>query len=138
MADIRTISPEKYNNLLAEALKKEDEFKTPDWTLLVKTSPHKKRPTQDPDFWYKRTASILRQIYIHEVVGVQRLRSRYGGRIDRGAKPDKFRKSGGKMIRSILQQLDSAGFTEKVKGKKSGRKLTTQGKKFLDDIGVEE
>ena len=29
----------------------------------------------DSDFWHKRAASILRQIYIHKVVGVGRLRT---------------------------------------------------------------
>ena len=28
----------------------------------------KERPTLDPDFWYKRAASILRQIYIRKQI----------------------------------------------------------------------
>ena len=134
MADIRTIEPGKYNKLLAEALKNQPEFKKPDWVDFVKTSTHKQRPVSEEDFWFKRTASILRQIYINNVVGVERLRTRYGGRKDRGAKPPEFRKSGGKIIRVILQQAESAGFLEKVKGKKSGRKLTDKGRVFLEGV----
>ena len=132
--DIRTIEPGKYNKLLAEALKKFPEIKEPEWAYLVKTSTHKSRPCIEEDFWCKRTASILRQIYIKGVVGVERLRTRYGGRKDRGARPPEFRKSGGKIIRVILQQLESAGLVEKYKGKKSGRKLTEQGKKLLESM----
>jgi len=135
MADIRTIESGKYNDLLADALKKIPEFKKPEWADFVKTATHKKRPTSEPDFWHKRAASILRQIYIKGIVGVERLKTRYGGKKERGQRPTEFRKGGGKIIRTILQQAESAGFLEKVKEKKSGRKLTAKGKEFLEGIG---
>ena len=134
MKDIRTITPEKYNLTLAEALKVIPEFKKPEWIDFVKTSTHKERPNVEPDFWHKRAASILRQVYINGTVGVERLRTRYGGRKKRGSRPAEFRKGGGKIIRLILQQSDSAGFTEKVKEKKSGRKLTQKGQDFLESF----
>ena len=133
MADIRAIEPHKYNAQLAKALKEVPEFEQPDWIAFVKTGTNRERPTDEPDFWYKRAASILRQLYIKGVVGTERLRTRYGGRKERGGKPPEFRKSSGKIIRIILQQSDSAGFTEKVTGKHAGRKLTAQGKKFLEE-----
>jgi len=37
MADVRTIEAGKYNNLLAEALKKMEEFEEQEWVCLVKT-----------------------------------------------------------------------------------------------------
>lgn len=134
MADIRTIEAGKYNSMLAEALKKISEFKEPEWAPLVKTSTGKMRPTAEEDFWYKRTASILRQIYIKGIVGVERLRTRYGTKKNRGQRRSEFRKGGGKIIRVILQQAEAAGFLEKVKEKKSGRKLTEKGKQFLEEI----
>ena len=132
--DIRTIEPHKFNNLLAEALKKIPEIEQPEWVGLVKTSTHHKRPTTEEDFWYKRAASILRQIYIKGIVGVSRLRTRYGGRKNRGMKPSEFRKGGGKIIRTILQQAEEARLVEKVKDKKSGRQLTEEGKELLESI----
>lgn len=134
MADIRLIESGEYNNSLALALKDLDEFEKPEWIDLVKSSVHKERPIQDEDFWYKRSASILRQIYIKGIVGVERLRSRYGGRKHRGSKPAEFRKASGKIIRSILQQAESAGLIEKVQGKKPGRRLTSKGKEFMESI----
>jgi len=134
MTDIRTIEPGRYNSLLAEALKKIPEFNPPEWSFLVKTSTHKERPCTEKDFWYKRAASILRQIYIKGIVGIERLRTRYGGTKKRGAKPTEFRKSGGKIIRTILQQAEAAGLVEKYKGKHSGRKLTDKGKELLEQI----
>ncbi len=134
MANILNANPEKFNNSLADALKSLDEFKAPEWSLFVKSSTHKQRPSSDENFWQKRAASILRQIYIKKVVGVERLRTRYGGRKDRGGKPPEFRKSSGKMIRLILQQAETAGFLEKVKTPKPGRKLTEKGIKFLENV----
>jgi len=134
MTDIRTIEASKFNKVLAEALKKSGDFEKPEWIDLVKTGNHKQRPVTHEDFWYQRVASILRQIYIREVVGVERLRTRYGGRKDRGAKPPVFVKSGGKIIRKILQQAEEAGLVEKSKGKKAGRKLTVKGKTLLESF----
>jgi len=59
--DIREIQSEKYNKALAEALKSIKEFEKPEWVDFVKTSVHKTRSTVEEDFWYKRSASILRQ-----------------------------------------------------------------------------
>ncbi len=132
MKNVKQVEPSKYNLLLAEALKKIGNFKAPEWASLVKTGANKERPSVEPDFWLKRAASILRQIYIREIVGVQRLRTRYGSRKKRGSRPAEFRRSGGNIIRKILQQAEAAGLLEKAEGKKKGRKLTEKGKEFLE------
>lgn len=136
MKDIRSIEPQKYNSALASAIKKEGFFPKPDWANFVKTGSNKARPPFDDDFWERRAAGILRQIYIRKVVGVERLRTRYGGRKDRGMKPPRFVKASGKIIRTILQQAESAGLVEKVKGKHSGRQLTSKGKEFLESVAT--
>jgi small subunit ribosomal protein S19e len=131
---------QEYNLHLASALKEIPEFEKPNWVNFVKSGNAKKRPIEDVDFWYKRASSILRQIYKKKIVGVSRLRTRYGSRKSRGYKPEEFRKAGGKIIRTILQQCDKAGFTEiaktvkGVKSKKPGRQLTEKGKKFMESI----
>jgi small subunit ribosomal protein S19e len=134
------LSAQEFNLKLAEALKKLPEFKQPDWVMFVKSSPSKERPIEDENFWHKRAASILRQIYKNKIVGVNRLRTKYGSKKNRGYKPERFMKAGGKIIRTILQQCDQAGFTEKVmeikgtKEKRMGRKMTAKGKKFLEEL----
>ena len=134
MAITSELSPQDFNKKLAEALKKVPEFQSPEWLAYVKTGTHKVRPTQDEEFWHKRAASILRQIYKKGIIGVSRLRSRYGGRKDMGMAPPRFKKSGGKIIRVILQQSESAGLLEKSKSKKAGRQLTMQGRQLLEGI----
>ncbi len=123
---------------LAEALKKIPEFEVPEWSLFVKSGNSRERPPVSINFWYIRAASMLRQLYIKGVVGVGRLRIKYGSRKNRGGMPDEFRKAGGKIIRTILQQSEKAGFVEKVTKFQYGRRLTDKGRKFLDSIEVEE
>ena len=127
-------NPEKYIPALAEALKNIPEFEVPEWAMYVKTGVSRERPPKSEDFWYTRAASILRQLYIHGVVGVGKLRTRYGSRKDRGGKPDKFFKAGGKIIRVILQQAEAAGLVEKILRMQHGRRLTQSGRDFLDSI----
>jgi len=129
------IPAQEYNDKLAEALAKMPEFKMPDWAIFIKTGVSRIKPPEADDWWHKRAASILRQIYINGVVGVGRLRVRYGGRYNRGMKPEIFMKSSGKIIRIILQQSEAAGFLQKgeIKGRK-GRTLTDKGKEFMEAI----
>ncbi len=135
MTDIRAVDAGKYNALLAAELKKSGDFEPPKWIIFVKSGTGKERPIEELDFWYKRTASVLRQIYIKGIVGVERLRTRYGNRKDRGMKPAEFRKGGGKIIRVILQQAEAAGIVEKAQEKRAGRQLTAKGKTLLEEVG---
>ena len=131
-------NPEKFIPALAEALKQLPEFDAPEWAGFVKSGPSRERLPAMDDFWYTRAASILRQLYIRGVVGVGKLRTKYGSRKDRGGKPDKFKKASGKIIRVILQQAEEAGLVEKLNRLQFGRRLTPKGRELLDSIEVEE
>tara|TARA_B100001971_G_C18129616_1_gene504084 strand:+ start:505 stop:1062 length:558 start_codon:yes stop_codon:yes gene_type:complete len=135
-SSVYEIPANKYNDLLANALKQIPEFKAPEWSLFVKTGVAKTKPSQEPDFWFKRAASILRQAYIRNVIGVNRLKTRYGSKKNRGYKPERFRRASGKMIRVILQQAEAAGLLEKSNepGKRAGRKLTEKGMELMENI----
>jgi len=138
------LDAQEYNLKLAAALKKVPEFEEPEWAQFVKSGPAKERPIDDLDFWHKRAASILRNVYKKGILGVNRLRTKYGSKKNRGFKPEQFRRASGKIIRTILQQADAAGFTEiaedikGVRSKKPGRQLTAKGKEFLESVGGKE
>lgn len=134
MVTAREVDAKKFNEKLKEGLKKFEEIKPLPWSLFVKSGVHKERPPEQEDFWYIRAASILRRLYLNGPVGVERLRTYYGGRKERGTKPARFRKASGNIIRKILQQLEKAGLVEK---NKKGRKLSKKGISFLDRIAYE-
>lgn len=127
----------------AQALKENyaAEITPPAWSAVVKTGSHNERPSQEPDFWFKRCASILYNSYKHGVIGVRLLRRKYGGRTQHIVRRSHHRKAGGKIIRLAMQQLEKAGLMklEKLKVQKdpskigySGRVITSKGKALLD------
>ncbi len=97
----------------------------------MKTGSGRERPPQQDDWWHIRAASILRKLYLGEATGVGELRKAYGNRKNRGHKPEHKRKSSGKVIRVIFQQLEAAGLARKLK--EGGRTLTPEGKKLLSE-----
>ncbi|RLE83145.1 MAG: 30S ribosomal protein S19e [Thermoprotei archaeon] len=108
------------------------EIKPPSWAMFVKTGPHADRVPENPEWWYIRCASLLRKLYFHGPVGIERLRTAYGGRADLGMKRKHCKKAGGSIIRKALQQLEAAGLVTKVDRK--GRALTPKGRSLLDSI----
>ena len=93
-------------NRVAEELKNDSKVKSPEWVNFVKTGVHKERRPENPDWWYVRAAALLRRVYIDGPVGVNSLRTHYGGKKDRGSRPEKFRRGSGAIIRRALQQLE--------------------------------
>jgi len=120
---------------LAKALKDVKELTPPEWSKFVKTGTSKQRPPMRDDWWYVRAASILRTIAKMKIIGVEKLRRKYGGRKRRGYKSEKTKKASGKIIRTILQQLEKAGFLKKDQiGTHKGRSLTKEGKEFINKV----
>lgn len=134
---IMQVKSQDFVKKCSEELKKIKEIKMPEWAKYAKTGSHKKYPPHQEDWWYIRAASLLRRIALDGPVGVSRLRTFYGGRKERGHKPEKFRKAGGNAIRKILQQLQMAGLVEQSKQGRKGRVLTEKGKRFIAKI-IEE
>lgn len=129
MVSARDIESGKLIAKLAEELK--SKIKMPEWAQYVKTGSQRERPPEQKDWWYLRAASVLRKIYVNGPVGTSRLRSYYGGRKNRGHKPEHFKKGSGKIIRVILQDLEKANLIAK---EKKGRKVTKEGQKLVDNI----
>lgn len=125
------VKPEMFISSLAVKLKQMPEFAMPEWAKFVKTSSGNERPPHDKDWWYKRAASLLRQIYVNGVIGVNRLSTKYGTKKDRGSKPEKVVRASRKILRTMLQQSEKAGVTHK---EKKGRSFTKQGLELFSDI----
>lgn len=134
---MRDVSAQQLVIKLSELLKKNESIKPPEWSKYVKTGASTERPPTQPDWWYLRSAAILRRIYNTGPVGVQRLRTAFGGRKRRGYKPAKHYKAGGKVIRLIIQQLEFAGYLKKVEKPKKGRIVTPQGQKLISKAARE-
>jgi len=120
---------QKVANYLKENV---DAITPPTWASVAKTGVHVEKQPQNPDWWYVRCASVLRKVYVHGPIGIERLRADYGGRKGGDVKPEHAAKAGGSIIRKALQQLETAGYIETVKP--HGRKVTREGRKVLREL----
>jgi len=53
------MNSQEYNLKISRSFEKVPEFKAPDWIELLKSSPSKERPIEEPDFWHKKQQVFL-------------------------------------------------------------------------------
>ncbi len=134
MVTVNDVQGKELVDLLGVKMKSIKEISPPEWSKFVRTGLHKQRPPVQEDWWFTRCGAILRTIYVHGPTGVERLRTKYGGRKDRGVRKEHFKKGSGNIIRKCLQQLETAELIEKDK---KGRKITKKGMKLVDKTAME-
>ena len=69
----------------AVKFQKEEAIKMPEQNKYSKTSVARENIPDNSDWWYIRCASILRKIYFHDGIGIERLKAEYGGKKDKGS-----------------------------------------------------
>ena len=131
------VNPNALIEQAAEDLKSVEKIKAPEWAKFCKTGPHKERPPVKEDWWHFRAAAILRSVAKLGPVGVSKLRTKYGGKKNRGHKPDRFCRASGNIIRKVLQQLEAAELIQKGEaGIFKGRVIAGKGQKILDQAAI--
>lgn len=135
VSNFYAVDPATFIERMAEKLKSFPEINPPKEMKLGywKTSCAREFPPEDLDnFWFVRSASLLRKLALNKMIGVNRLRKAYGSAENRGHRPKHFRRGSGKIIRRCLQQLEKAGLVaieERV-----GRALTPAGHSLVDKV----
>ncbi len=119
---------------VAERLKQISTMEPPEWSGFVKTGSAKDRVPSQPDWWYLRSASILRRMYLNRrPSGVNKLRRVYGDKEKNRYSGKHFKPAGGAIIRNILQRLEKSELVQKVKIKnRPGRVISPKGISLLD------
>jgi small subunit ribosomal protein S19e len=120
---------------LASELRSRNAVAPPEWANFVKTGVHKERAPTQTDWWYLRSASVLRKVYLQGNVGIQRLSAEYGGKRDRGSAPYHARTGSRSVTREIVHQLEKSGLLVAYKTK--GRRVSSEGAKLLDSVSRE-
>ncbi len=132
MASIGEAHAEKLIEAMAKEMEKMDQITPPEWASVVKTGVSKERAPAQKNWWYVRSASVLRKIARGDALGVSRLRRIYGSRKRSGHRPEHKHVASGAVIRKILQQLEAAELVKTAKPR--GRITTPKGKKFINDV----
>ena len=133
MVTLYDVPAEELVEELADRL--EDDLEQPDWMTFAKTGESKELPPEQEDFWQRRAGSILRKVAVDGPVGVERLSTEYGsskeGTVRWKVASDRRSDGSKNIIRTILQQLEDAGYVEDTNG--DGRTVTAEGTSLLDD-----
>jgi len=138
MSNVYDVNATALIEAVAEKLEKIPEMEAPVWAPFVKTGVHKERPPVKKNWWYVRSASVMRKIYVLGPIGTAKLRTKYGGAKNRGYKPERFKKGSGNILRKVLQRLEKSGLAiQVVKSGHKGRILTPKGKSLLDKTASE-
>lgn len=116
---------------IASDLESNLKVQQPAFTAFVKTGAHRERAPTEENWYYMRLGSLLYRLFKEGSLGVNSLRSYYGGKRNRGVKPEHHVKASGKIIRVALQQLEKdLGFVKKED--KKGRVITGKGHSYLN------
>ena len=145
MTTVYDIPADIFNPALAVAMADQKAISMPDWGQYVKTAVDRERPPTQENWWFLRTAAILRKVARNGPIGVTHLAQAYGGKKDNGAMPNTPGVASRHIIRTALQQLSDAGLismketktVQSVDGDQklySGRVLTASGQKLLDEV----
>jgi len=139
MTTLYDVPPEKLIEALTDRLGEEDAIEEPDWAQYAKTGVDRELPPEQPDFWHRRAASLLRKVAIDGPVGVGSLETEYGsakqGSNRYRVRPRQQSEGSGSIIRTALQQLEEAGYVETAEGE--GRQVTGEGHSLLDEVAGE-
>jgi len=139
MTTLYDVPAEDLIEAVAETLSEESAVEQPDWAVLTKTGHDRELPPEQEDFWQRRAASLLRKVAIDGPVGVGSLRTEYGGATKGSTRyrvrPRTSADGSGNIIRTILQQLEEAGYVDTAEGE--GRVITSEGHALLDETAEE-
>lgn len=135
MVTVYDVPAERLILKAAEKLKENDSIVPPEWAEFAKTGRHTEKAPVQEDWWFTRSASILRKLYVKGPMGSSRLAAEYGGFADRGSKPNKAVKGSRSIARKCMMQLEGAGYLSKKD--KEGRTISPSGMSLLDNAAKE-
>ncbi|MEM0074619.1 MAG: 30S ribosomal protein S19e [Candidatus Micrarchaeaceae archaeon] len=134
MSNIYEVDAQRLVEEVAKKLKEQNLAK-PEYIGLVKSGAGRERVPSNEDFWYVRSASLLRRIYINGPVGISRLRTYFGNRKKhRSVIKHHHYKASGSILTDSLNSLERLGYVAKTK---SGRIITPKGRSLLDKTANE-
>merc|ERR1712196_16168 len=128
---VKDVPADEYIKACAEFLKRQPKFDVPKYHDIVKTGVIKEFAPYDEDWFYVRSASILRKVYLRKGTGVGALKKWYGGSsgTHRGTRKAHFVTASGAIIRKAMHELEMMEHCGD-----GGRVITSKGRAEMDRI----
>ena len=125
---------------LSAILSEVDSINPPEWSKIVKTGTHRERPPAQDNWWYIRSAAVLRKVGKLGPIGANHMAQHFGGPKDRGVKPNRAVAGSRNISRTVMQQLTTAGLIQSKMSLSGavnhGKVLTPAGQKMLDSVAL--
>jgi len=131
---VKDVPADEFIKACAEYLKRQPKFDVPKYHDIVKTGTMKELAPYDEDWFYIRTASIARKVYLRKGTGVGALKKWYGGSngTHRGTRKAHFSTASGAIIRKACFELEKLEMMDKAGD--GGREITSKGRAEMDRI----
>eukprot|EP00009_Paramoeba_aestuarina_P005074 CAMPEP_0201521114 /NCGR_PEP_ID=MMETSP0161_2-20130828/14228_1 /ASSEMBLY_ACC=CAM_ASM_000251 /TAXON_ID=180227 /ORGANISM="Neoparamoeba aestuarina, Strain SoJaBio B1-5/56/2" /LENGTH=156 /DNA_ID=CAMNT_0047919691 /DNA_START=25 /DNA_END=495 /DNA_ORIENTATION=+ len=130
---VQDVEPNLWIEAFAQHLKAQGKLQVPDFVDYAKTGTSRILPPSNPDWFYVKSAAILRRIYIRPFTGIGGLKKVFGGVWGKN-RPLHFRKASGSVIRKSLQALEALNLI--AKSDDEGRVITKIGRRDCDRIAM--
>ncbi|MHB8395927.1 MAG: 30S ribosomal protein S19e [Thermoplasmataceae archaeon] len=134
MVDARHVPPDALISGLSEKFKEDKRVEVPAWVNYLKAGIHKEKSWIQDDWYQVRLASTLRKVATQGPIGIARLSSDYGGRVDRGSRGYHPGRGSRFLVRHMFQTLEKLGY---VKKDRNGRVISPEGQSLLDKTARE-
>merc|ERR1712097_97748 len=131
---VKDVPADEFIKACADYLKRQPKFDVPKYHDIVKTAVHKELAPYDEDWFYIRSASIARKVYLRKGTGVGALKKWYGGSNGqhRGTRKAHFTTASGAIIRKAMHELEKLEMMEHSSD--GGRVITSKGRAEMDRI----
>ena len=131
---VKDVPADAFIKACAEFLKRQPKFDVPKWHDIVKTATVKEFAPYDEDWFFVRSASILRKVYLRKGTGVGALKKWYGASSGqhRGTRKAHFTTASGAIIRKSMHELEKLEMMEHDDD--GGRVITSKGRAEMDRI----
>eukprot|EP00999_Lentomonas_sp_LEN2_P001210 NODE_2226_length_621_cov_309.123482_g2176_i0.p2 GENE.NODE_2226_length_621_cov_309.123482_g2176_i0~~NODE_2226_length_621_cov_309.123482_g2176_i0.p2 ORF type:complete len:154 (+),score=38.14 NODE_2226_length_621_cov_309.123482_g2176_i0:77-538(+) len=131
-ACVKDVSHADFISAAAAQFKREGQLELPKNWEFQKMASWKQYSPYDQDWFYIRTASLLRRLYVRGGTGIGGLQKHYGGARKRGVCPVHHADASAGVIRHCLHQLENKGLVEHDEN--GGRRVSKSGRKMCDQI----
>ncbi|KCZ81505.1 hypothetical protein H312_01083 [Anncaliia algerae PRA339] len=128
---VHKLKASEFNSKVSQYLKKQNLITVPINYDVIKTSHGKQRAPQDPDWYYIRSAAVLRHLALSEEgLTVRYFAKKFGCSKNRGTRPSKHVNSYFSIIKNIFNAFEELQWIDN----NNKRNLTQKGKEELKKI----
>ncbi|KAL0229959.1 hypothetical protein PCE1_003523 [Barthelona sp. PCE] len=133
MPGLKQVTADQFIQACGLHLKNANILELPTEITYIKSAPGRELGPQDPDWFFKRAAAILRRVYIQPGIGLGGFAKYFGAKARNGHARNHGALAARGVIRRIIQNFEKAGLIEQST---KGRVLSSEGRRVCDTVAT--